>query len=753
MNFKKLITLFIYLVPILSFAQTNQQSIYKNPKASAEERAKDLLSKLTLKEKIGQLNLVTYVNENNTTNKMDDKVKRGEVGSILKSNGAKNNLVIQKIAVEQTRLGIPIIFQEDVIHGYRTIFPVPLGESASWNLDRISETASIAAKEASAGGIRLTYAPMVDISHDPRWGRISEGAGEDPFYGSLVAAARVRGFQGTDLTSTASLMACVKHYAGYGAALAGRDYNIEGFSERTLRETYLPPFKAAIDAGVGSLMSAYTAYDCIPASANSFLLKDILRNELGFKNMVITDWETTKNLMKIGVVANAEEAVKMSINAGVDVDMTSELFVKNLEKLVEKGEVKVASIDEAVTRVLRAKFDLGLFDHPYKYLDEKREKEVLLSKEHIEIARAAARESMVLLKNKNSVLPINKTIKNIAIIGPLATRQKDLMAWWGGQYSQGKPEEVITLLNGIKQRAGKDVNITYAEGIKLDGFEPKGMELIPEAVALAKKADLIIFAVGEEYWMSGESGSISNITLPGAQLQLLNALAETGKPIVSVVFNGRPYDLKELSEKSDAVLEAWFPGTMGGLAVADVLFGDYNPSGKLTVTFPQNTGQIPIYYNYKRTSHDLDTVDRKHRFANNYLDITTKPLYEFGFGLSYTTFSYANLKINSIDNQQDGNITVTFDLKNTGKVEGTEVAQLYIKDKVSSVVRNVKDLKGFARVYLKAGETKSVSITLNPKSFSFLNKDLKEVVEAGEFEIMIGSSSENILLKKEFTMK
>ncbi|OAQ39790.1 hypothetical protein A5893_09440 [Pedobacter psychrophilus] len=742
------------MIPLVSVAQkTTQSSVYKNPKVNSELRAKDLLSKMTLKEKIGQLNLVTYVNENNTTNKMDDKVKRGEVGSILKSNGAKNNLIIQKIAVEQTRLGIPIIFQEDVIHGYRTIFPVPLGESASWNLDRISETASIAAKEASAGGIRLTYAPMVDISHDPRWGRISEAAGEDPYYGSLVAAARVRGFQGTDLTSNTSLMACVKHYAGYGSALAGRDYNIDGFSERTLRETYLPPFKAAIDAGVGSLMSAYTAYDGIPASANSFLLKDILRNELGFKNMVITDWETTRNLMKIGVAANAEEAVKMSINSGVDVDMTSELFLKNLEKLVAKGEVKVATIDAAVLKVLKAKFDLGLFDNPYQYLDEKREKEVLLSKENLEIARKAARESMVLLKNKSNLLPIKNTVKNIAVIGPLATRQKDLMAWWGGQYSQGKSEEVITLLNGIKQRAGKDVNITYSEGIKLDGFEPKGLELIPEAVAQAQKADLIILAVGEEYWMSGESGSISNITLPGAQLQLLDALAQTGKPIVSVVFNGRPFDLNELSQKSDAVLEAWFPGTMGGLAVADVLFGDYNPSGKLTVTFPHNTGQIPIFYNYKRTSHDLDTVDMKHRFANNYLDITTKPLYEFGFGLSYTTFGYANLKINSSNNQQDGNITVSFDLKNAGNIDGTEVAQLYIRDKVSSVVRNVKDLEGFARVILKAGETKNVSITLTPKSFSFLNKDFKQVVEPGEFNLMIGSSSEDIRLKGNYFIK
>lgn len=743
----------VCLLPMGSVAQNLKTPVYKNKSISISARVTDLLSRMTLKEKVGQLNLITFVNENNSTNPMDDKVKAGSVGGILKSNGVKQNLRIQKIAVEQTRLGIPILFQEDVIHGYKTIFPIPLGESCSWNLAGISQTASVAAAEATAGGIRLTYAPMVDISNDPRWGRISEGAGEDPYYASLVAAARVRGFQGKDLTSANSLMACVKHFAGYGAALAGRDYSISDFSERTLREKYLPPFKAAIDAGAGSLMTAYTGIDGLPATANQKLLKQILRKELNFNNMVITDWETIKNLVKIGVAKDEQDAVKSAIEAGVDVDMTSELFQKHLAILINAGKVKMEVINASVGRILEAKFKLGLFDQPYKYLDEKREMEVSLNKNHLLLARQAARESMVLLKNDNHTLPLKKNIKTIAVIGPLATRKKDLMGWWGGRYSQGNPDAVISLLEGVQKAVDPSVKIIYEEGVKLDGFEPKGLELIPAAVTAALSADIVILAVGEEHWMSGESGSISMINLPGAQLQLIDALKKTGKPIVSVLFNGRPYDIRELSDKSSAVIEAWFPGTMGGMAVADVLFGDYNPSGKLTVTFPYNTGQIPIFYNYKRTSHDLDTVDPKHRFANNYLDITTKPLYPFGFGLSYTTFAYSQLQIVSNNDFKDGNMQVTFTVKNTGLTEGIEVAQLYIRDKVSSVIRNVKDLKGFERFSLKPDEEKIVKINLTNQSLSFLDKNLKEIMEPGDFELMIGSSSEDIRLKKDFTIR
>lgn len=713
-------------------------------KSSMESKVNSLIKEMTLEEKIGQLNLATYVNENYTTNSLNDKIKRGEVGSILKSNGVANNLKLQKIAVEETRLHIPLMFQEDVIHGYKTIFPSPLGESASWNLETIEKSASIAAKEASASGIHLTYAPMVDISNDPRWGRIIEGAGEDPFYASFVSAARVRGFQGKNLSNGQSVMACVKHFAGYGAALAGRDYNIADFSERTLRETYLPPFKAAIDAGVGSVMSAYSAYDGIPATSNQKLLKNILRKELGFKDLLITDWETIRNLVKIGAAVNEKEAVLQSIKAGIDLDMTSGLYLNHLKQLVDEGKVSVAEVDEAVKRVLIAKYKLGLFDDPYRFFDLKREKETLLSAEHLEFERKAARECMVLLKNENQVLPLQKSIKKIAVIGPLANRKKDLLSWWGGNYSQGKPEEVVSVLEGIKQSIGTSVEINYAEGVKLEGFESKGLDLIPAAVKLASESDLVIMVVGEEYWMSGEGGSISNINLPGAQEDLINAINKAGKPIVSVIVSGRPFDIQNITSKSSAVLQAWQPGTMGGLAVADVLVGKYNPSGKLTVSFPRNTGQIPIYYNYKRTSHDVNEKNKNVRWTNKYLDIPITPLFPFGYGLSYTEFTYSNLKLSNSTINSNQSITISVEVTNSGPIPGEEVVQLYVGDDVSSISRPAKELKGFKKIALKQGEKKVVNFTLIPTDFSFYNKDMKWVLEPGTFSVMVGASSSDI---------
>lgn len=728
-------------------------SITAQNKSIFESKADILIKKMTLEEKIGQLNLATYVNENNTTNSLNDQIRRGEVGSILKSNGVKNNLPLQKIAVEETRLGIPLLFEEDVIHGYKTIFPSPLGEAAGWNLETIEKSASIAAKEASASGIHLTYAPMVDISNDPRWGRIVEGAGEDPYYASLVAAARVKGFQGNDLSSGQSVMACVKHFAGYGAALAGRDYNIADFSERTLREIYLPPFRAAINAGVGSVMCAYSAFDGIPATANQKLLKDILRKELGFNGMLITDWETVRNLVKIGTAANEKEAVLQSINAGVDVDMTSGLFLKHIKELVQEGKISVAQIDQAVKRVLIAKYKLGLFDDPYKFFDLKREKETLMNPEHLEFARKAARECMVLLKNENQLLPFNKSIKKIAVIGPLADRKKDLLSWWGGNYSQWKPEEVISVLDGLKKSVDSSIEIKYAEGVKLDGFEPKGVELIPEAVKLASESDVVILVVGEEYWMSGEAGSISNINLPGAQEELVNAIAKTGKPLVTVLLNGRPFDIQNVSTKSNAVLEAWQPGTMGGLAVTDVLLGKYNPSGKLTVSFPRNTGQIPIFYNYKRTSHDVNETNKTVRWTNKYLDIPTTPLFPFGYGLSYTEFSYSNLKLSSPAIKSNQSVNVSVEVANTGKADGEEVIQLYVGDDVSSLARPAKELKGYAKISLKQGEKKTVNFTLTPTDFSFYNKDMKWVLEPGTFSIMVGASSADIKFTEKLSIQ
>jgi len=743
----KLLKIGLFLT--FSIGVITAQNTYK-----MDKKVNGLIQKMTLEEKVGQLNLATFVNENNTTNSLSEMIKRGEIGSILKSNGAEKNLQLQKIAVEESRLGIPIMFQEDVIHGYKTIFPSPLAESAGWNLETIEKSASIAAKEASAGGIHLTYAPMVDITNDPRWGRIVEGAGEDPYYASFVAAARVKGFQGKDLSSGQNVMACVKHFAGYGAALAGRDYNIADFSERTLREIYLPPFKAAINAGVGSVMSAYSTFDGIPATTNQKLLKDILRKELGFQGMLITDWCTIRNLVKIGTAATEKDAVLQSINAEVDMDMTSGLFVKHLAALVQEGKISVSAIDQAVKRVLIAKYKLGLFDDPYKFFDVKREKETLMCAEHLEFARKAARECMVLLKNENHLLPFNKSIKKIAVIGPLANSQKDLRSWWGGgDYTQGKNEDVVSVLEGLKKSVDSYVEINYAEGVKLDGFEPKGLELIPAAIKLASESDLVILVVGEEYWMSGEGGSISNINLPGAQEDLINAISKTGKPIVSVLVNGRPFDIQNITSKSIAVLEAWQPGTMGGLAVADILLGKYNPSGKLTVSFPRNTGQIPIFYNYKRTSHDVKLGTDSNRWNNKYLDIPTTPLFPFGYGLSYTEFTYSNLKLSSPIINPNQSVTVSVEVSNTGKADGEEVIQLYVGDDVSSVSRPAKELKGFAKIALKQGEKQVVNFTLTPTDFSFYNKDMEWVLEAGSFSIMIGASSADIKFTEKLSIQ
>jgi beta-glucosidase len=545
----------------------------------------------------------------------------------------------------------------------------------------------------------------------------------------------------------------VKHFAGYGAALAGRDYNIADFSERTLRETYLPPFKAAINAGVGSVMSAYSTFDGIPATANQKLLKDILRKELGFNGMLITDWETVRNLVKIGAAANEKDAVVQAMDAGVDVDMTSGLYLKHLKTLVDEGKVSMASIDEAVKRVLIAKYKLGLFDNPYKFFDLKREKATLMSAEHLEFARKAARECMVLLKNDNKILPLNKNIKKIAVIGPLANGKKDLLSWWGGNYSQGKPEDVVSVLEGLKKSVNGSVEINYAEGVKLDGFEPKGLDLIPAAVKLASESDVVILVVGEEFWMSGEGGSISNINLPEAQEELINAIAKTGKPLVSILLNGRPFDIQNITSKSNAVLEAWQPGTMGGLAVSDILLGNYNPSGKLTVSFPRNTGQIPIYYNYKRTSHDVNESNKDVRWTNKYLDIPITPLFPFGYGLSYTEFAYSNLKLSNTTINPSQTVTVSVEVTNTGKVAGEEVVQLYVGDNVSSVSRPAKELKGFQKIALKQGEKKTVNFTLTPTDFSFYDKDMKWVLEPGTFSIMIGASSADIKSTETLTVK
>lgn len=738
---KKLLILPIILL-FLGCTQNNSENDNTKINSKVMNRVEELLSKMTVQEKIAQLNLVTSKTDDNRHVDIEELVKKGLVGNILKSNGAAENYKLQKIAVEESRLGIPILFQEDVIHGYKTIFPMPMAEASSWNLDGIKKTAQVAAKEAAASGISLTYAPMVDIGRDPRWGRIVEAAGEDPYLASLIAEARVKGFQGDDLSDSSTIMACVKHFIGYGDALAGRDYNIGDFSEREMRETYLPPFKAAINAGVGSLMASYTAIDGVPATANEKIMKHLLRNELRFEGMVITDWKTISNLVKTGVATNAMDASYQAMKAEIDVDMVSEAYVQHLESLVSNGSISVESIDKAVARVLKAKFDLGLFDDPYKYMDTVREKQVQLTPEHLQIAREAAQESMVLLKNENNVLPLSKNIKSIAVIGPMAKSQHDLMSWWGGNFSQGKADDVVSLYEGIKAAVSPNTEVLYAQGVILNGFQKKGLELIPEAIETVKKADVVILAIGEEYWMSGEGGSVSSLDFPGAQNELIDALMATNKPIVTVLLNGRPYDIRKPAEHFDAILEAWFPGTMGGHAIADVLFGDFNPCGKLPVTYPLCTGQIPIYYNYRRTSHDFEGINTTDRFLNNYLDIPTKPLYPFGYGLSYTTYEYSNL---NLQYNGTGNPIVSIEVTNTGKRAGFEVVQLYIQDVVTSVATPALNLKGFERIHLEPSETKTVTFEITRDKLTFIGRDLKDTFEPGEFKFMVGNSSVDLM--------
>lgn len=653
----------------------------------------------------------------------------------MKSNGVAQNSAIQKIAVESSRLKIPIMFHEDVIHGYKTISPTPLAESCSWDLNLIRQSASIAAKEAAASGIHLTYAPMVDISIDPRWGRILEGGGEDPYLGSLIAAARVKGFQGNNLADPNTIMACVKHFAGYGASLAGRDYNIINFSDRELVETYLPPFRAAIDAGVGSVMCAYTAVQYIPATANKYLLTDILKNQLGFKGLLMTDWRTIPNLVKIGVASNDTVAAKMAFDAGIEMDMTSEVFVKLLPDMVRKGLVKENEVDNAVRKVLNAKYDLGLFSNPFAYFNLDREKNTLLSKQNLDETKQMALESMVLLKNTQNTLPLKTNIQKLAVIGPFAKAKKDLMGWW---WCKGEPEDVVSVYDGISRIISSKTKLLYAQGCEIDSFRIAGREKIGKAVDIAQNADAIVVVLGEEYWMSGEGGGKANLHLPSAQEELLTELKKTGKPLITVLITGRPYVLTDVVKNSDAVLQAWMPGTTGGEAVADILFGNFNPCGKLTVTFPYHEGQVPICYNYRNTSHDFNG---KGRYITKHLDIQSEPLFPFGFGLSYNKYKYSDIVLNKKTMSNKGTITASIDITNLGDYEGTEVVQLYIRDNVCSITRPVKELKAFKRIAFKPGESKTINFSISPDMLSFIGKDLNPTIEAGDFTLFIGENS------------
>ncbi len=730
MKIKKQTTLLIIFSILFSFG-CNQKTV-KN-EVNIDKKVDSVLKLMTLEEKIGQLSLFTSDMDQTGAfirKEYQEDIKKGRVGAIFNAYGAAYTRKLQEMAMN-TRMKIPLLFGYDVIHGHRTIFPVPLAEAASWDLAAIELSARVAATEAAAEGLHWTFAPMCDIARDPRWGRVVEGAGEDTYLGSLIAQARVKGFQGNDLAATNTVAACVKHFAAYGAAQAGRDYHSVDMSERMLREVYLPPYQAAIDAGAVTVMTSFNDLNGIPATANRFLMTDILRNEWNFKGFVVTDYTSIMELMFHGVAADTAQASELSILAGVDMDMQSGFYNQELENLVKTGKVTESAIDEAVKRILRVKFQLGLFENPYKYCNEELEKETLMKPEFLESARDVARKSIVLLKNENGILPINKQVKSIAVIGPFADNKRDLIGSWS---AAGNWSKSVSLLEGIKAKL-PEANVLYARG---SNIADDSTQFFAEAVNIAKKADIVILALGEAAYMTGEAASRSSLDLPGVQMQLAQKIYETGKPIAVVLMNGRPLTINWLNEKVPAILETWFLGTQAGNAIADVLFGDYNPSGKLPITFPRAVGQIPIHYNMKNTGRPMDP---NNKYSSKYLDISNEPLYPFGFGLSYTQFEYGELSLSKNEISENETLTVKISIKNTGKFKGKEVVQLYIRDLVASVSRPVKELKAFQKIELEAGESKMLEFKISTKELSFYKADMSFGYEKGEFEILIGGNS------------
>lgn len=720
-------------------------------------KAKQLLAKMTLEEKIGQLNLIipggAAVTGSVVSTDVENKIKKGLVGGLFGITTPEKVRKAQDLAVKGSRLHIPMIFGLDVIHGHKTIFPIPLGLSASWDMKLIEESAVTAAKEATADGLNWAFSPMVDIARDARWGRISEGSGEDPYLGGEIAQAMVRGYQGTDLSKNNTLMACVKHFALYGAAEAGREYNTVDMSRIKMYEYYLPPYKAAVDAGAGSIMSSFNEIDGVPATGNKWLLTDLLRKQWGFKGFVVSDY-TSLNEMEAHGIGDIQGLSAQALKAGLDMDMVGEGMLATLARSVKEGKVSVTDIDAACLRILEAKYKLGLFDDPYRYIDESRPAKDILTAENRAVARRVAAHSMVLLKNSNQVLPLKKS-GTIALVGPLADNRRNMLGTWvvAGDWKQS-----VSVLEGMKNVAGNNVNIITAKGANITddtalflkrvnalGVEAEidartPAQMIDEAVAAANKADVVVAVVGESSNMSGESSSRADISIPASQQALLKALAKTGKPLVIVLFNGRPLTLVWENEHASAILDAWAPGTEAGNAVADVLFGNYNPSGKITATFPRSVGQIPIYYNHKNTGRPFDGTGFP-KFKSNYLDESNDPLYPFGYGLSYTKFEYSPVMLSKTNLKGNETLTATVTLSNTGKYAGEEVVQLYITDPVASVTRSVKDLKGFQKIMLQPGESKDISFQITTEQLSFFNSDLKKVWEPGKFIVRIGTNS------------
>lgn len=700
--------------------------------AAINDRVEGLLGKMTLAEKVGQLVQVDLYKLPD----MDTAVKNGQVGSLLSSFDLTYNNRLQKIAVEQSRLGIPLLVGNDVIHGYRTIFPIPLALACTWHPALVEQATRIGAEEAATVGTSWIYAPMVDICRDPRWGRIAEGAGEDPFLGIALAEAQVRGVQSAELRNGWQIVACPKHYVGYGLVEAGREYNTVDVSERNLRDLYLPPFKAAFDAGAGSVMSAFNEINGIPATANSFTLQTVLRDEWGFEGVVVSDYNAIAELIEHGFAADLKEAARLSILAGLDVDMMSNAYHNHLAELVEEGAVPVEVVDRSVRRVLALKLRLGLFEKPFA--DESLAASVILRPDYRETARQTAQESMVLLKNEGNLLPLAAGKQKLAVIGPLADNQESLLGTWAGQ---GKPEDVISVLAGLRAHLGDGAELNYVQGCAIEGDTAPDFKAAVEA---AQAADVVIVVLGESASMSGEAHSRAYISLPGHQQALLDALHATGKPLVGVLMCGRPLAIPRLTEQVAALLLAWHGGVEAGPAIADLLFGAANPSGKLSVSFPWAEGQIPIYYSYKNTGRPISGKGVRQfdeEYKSFYIDLPNTPLFPFGFGLSYTTFDYRDLKVETPEVRRDGNLVVSLTVANTGQVAGEEVVQLYVRDLVGSVTRPVKELKGFERIALQPGEQQTVRFEVPAAQLGFTGQTMAYTVEPGDFKVWVGPDS------------
>lgn len=749
----------IAAIPLVPAKPISTKSIHFKSDPVMDQFIDDLMSKMTLDEKIGQLNLPSagdFTTGQAKSSNIGQSIKEGKVGGLFNIKGVEKIREVQRVAIEESRMKIPMLFGMDVIHGYESTFPIPLGLASSWDMDLIEQSARVAAQEATADGINWTFSPMVDISRDPRWGRISEGSGEDPYLGSRIARAMVTGYQGNDLSATNTMLACVKHFALYGAPEAGRDYNTVDMSRVTMYNVYFPPYKAAVDAGVGSIMASFNEVEGIPATGNYWLQNQVLRKEWGFKGLNVTDYTGIKEMIEHGL-GDMQASSALALRAGVDMDMVSEGFLSTLKKSLQEGKVTYSEIDQAARRILEAKYRLGLFADPYKYCDSERAKKEVYSTDNRAIARSTAAQSMVLLKNNNQLLPLQAKGK-IAVIGPLADNPENMPGTWS---VASKHSNAVSLLKGLKETYGKQVEFLYAKGANFDydpEFEGKitmfgkkayrderpKEEILKEAVEAANRADVIIAALGEASESSGEAASMVNLELRQSQKDLLAALKKTGKPIVLVLFNGRPMVINDEIEKADALLNVWFPGSEAGYAISDVLFGKVNPSAKLPVTFPRNVGQIPLYYNHKNTGRPLTDINKWEKFRTAYLDSPNLPLFPFGFGLSYTTFTYSDINVSAKNLQGNGKLTASVTLTNTGKYDGAEVVQLYIRDVVGTNTRPLKELKGFQKVMLKAGESKTVSFEITPEDLKYYNNELKFDWESGDFQIMIGGNSQDV---------